>query len=35
MITAGPHGRFLARMRAARAGHRSRQTRAFPFVKKP
>jgi len=26
---------FLARMRAARASHRSRQTRPLPFVKKP
>jgi hypothetical protein len=27
--------RFLARMRAARASHRARQTRPLPFVKKP
>ena len=27
--------RFLARMRAARASHRARQTRQLPFVKKP
>jgi hypothetical protein len=27
--------RFLARMRAARASHRARQTRPLPFVKQP
>jgi hypothetical protein len=27
--------RFLARMRAARASHRARQTRPLSFVKKP
>jgi len=27
--------RFLARMRAARASHRARQTRPLPFVRQP